>query len=120
MACKDKCRHFEGYRGRATYTDGYVFCRVCAASFKWEGLHCPCCSFRVRRRPHPSKAVRMATLKQQRIDQRTRRPVRPCAICGEPYQPRFTHQRYCSPPCKKEALARQNRLRNSMMVEVPA
>jgi hypothetical protein len=30
-------------------------------------------------------------------------PKRPCAQCGEPYQPNAGHQKYCSPSCNSAA-----------------
>lgn len=51
MACKDICRTMKIPHtfGHPKYRNGNVWCKTCNVTFKYEGLYCPCCGYRIRR-----------------------------------------------------------------------
>jgi len=51
--CKGRCPSLKDYRRNGgKYADGFCRCIVCDAVFRYEGIFCPCCSTRVRRRSY--------------------------------------------------------------------
>ena len=48
--CKGICTKQEGStkKGSLFYKDGRRFCIHCACAFVWDGIHCPCCSTKLR------------------------------------------------------------------------
>lgn len=44
-----------GNRGRSSYREGYKYCQACTTFIRWDGLFCPCCSMRLRRRAKHTK-----------------------------------------------------------------
>lgn len=40
------------------YTDWHnCRCSICSKYLEWDGIYCPCCGYRVRRRPRASDAA---------------------------------------------------------------
>lgn len=55
MACRGICERYKAKRillpgGQGTYSPykNGRRCTVCSMFIKWEGLHCPCCGYRLR------------------------------------------------------------------------
>ena len=54
MSCKGTCvskygaQHRTG--GRGIFENGLVYCSTCRVGIKWDGIRCPCCSYKLRRR----------------------------------------------------------------------
>jgi len=60
-ACKGFCIE---YKNKVQPTNGNYYkkwndcrCSICMIYLKWDGIYCPCCGYRVRRRPRGSEAV---------------------------------------------------------------
>jgi len=53
MTCKGVCiRHkAQKPRGIGRYASGQSRCQICEIYMKYEGLWCPCCGYRLRRKP---------------------------------------------------------------------
>ena len=53
MGCKDQCTKPE-YEPKKLVkfleTSPYKKCTTCCIYIKWEGLYCPCCSYRLSKR----------------------------------------------------------------------
>ena len=56
--CKNKCVGYGG-KGRAQYKDGYKRCKECTVFLKYEGIFCPCCGCRLKRKPITAFRKRM-------------------------------------------------------------
>ena len=57
MTCKGICIRHKAQKqvGTGRYAAGHKRCQVCEIFIKWEGLWCPCCSYRLRTRPRNIK-----------------------------------------------------------------
>lgn len=57
MACKGICLRLRAMKqfGLGRYSDGQKRCQMCSIFIKWEGLICPCCGYRLRKRPRNKK-----------------------------------------------------------------
>lgn len=58
LTCKGVCDRYKakkpaGKEGR--YASGQMRCQVCEIFIQWEGLWCPCCSYRLRGTPRNKK-----------------------------------------------------------------
>jgi hypothetical protein len=53
MTCKGICVRHKAPRPVIgnRYSTGQKRCQVCEIFLKWDGLWCPCCSYRLRMRP---------------------------------------------------------------------
>jgi len=71
MACKGICPRYQASKpikgGR--YANGQRRCQICEIFVKWEGLWCPCCSYRLRTKPRniKYKAKLRAKVEEERI-----------------------------------------------------
>ena len=59
--CRGICKQ---YKNHVKPTDGNYYdkqencrCSMCEMYMKWEGMFCPCCGYRVRRRPRSKEAA---------------------------------------------------------------
>ena len=55
MTCKGICIRHKAPRpvnNGNRYSTGQKRCQVCEIFIKWDGLWCPCCSYRLRMKPH--------------------------------------------------------------------
>jgi hypothetical protein len=57
MTCKGICIRHKAQKlvGTGRYAAGQKRCQVCELFIKWDGLWCPCCSYRLRTRPRNIK-----------------------------------------------------------------
>jgi hypothetical protein len=53
MACKGICDRFKAPKPSSggRYENGQRRCQMCEIFINWEGLWCPCCSYRLRTKP---------------------------------------------------------------------
>ena len=59
-SCKGYCKDYENsYSRKKNFYHDSANCRcsICDIYLKWEGNYCPCCGYRVRRRPRGSHAA---------------------------------------------------------------
>jgi len=56
--CRGTCHRYKKKRGPNNlgwYGQGFKRCQICEIFIKWEGLCCPCCSYRLRTKPRNKK-----------------------------------------------------------------
>ena len=75
MVCRGVCvRHKIGkppYR-QGRYSTGQKRCQICEIFIQWDGLMCPCCSYRLRLKPRNMKSkIRLLSNKDKQIDSKT-------------------------------------------------
>ena len=53
MTCKGICIRHKAQKptGIGRYSSGQKRCQICEIFLNWNGLWCPCCSYRLRSRP---------------------------------------------------------------------
>ena len=53
MACKGICSRYKAKKSHAgtRYSSGQSRCQVCEIFIKFNGIYCPCCGYRLRKRP---------------------------------------------------------------------
>jgi len=53
MTCKGTCDKYKAKKplGIGRYASGQVRCQICEIFMSWEGKWCPCCGYRLRRKP---------------------------------------------------------------------
>jgi DNA-directed RNA polymerase subunit RPC12/RpoP len=53
LACKGFCERMKASKplSGSRYASGQKRCQVCSIYIKWEGVWCPCCSYRLRTKP---------------------------------------------------------------------
>jgi hypothetical protein len=60
MTCKGICIRHKAPRPHVNngnrYSTGQKRCQICEIFIKWDGLWCPCCSYRLRMRPRNLKS----------------------------------------------------------------
>lgn len=57
LTCKGICSRHKAPKpvGDGRYSTGQKRCQVCEIFLKWDGLWCPCCSYRLRTKPRNLK-----------------------------------------------------------------
>lgn len=57
MPCNNQCQKYKAERPRSgsRYRNGQKRCQVCDIYLNWDGLHCPCCNYRLRSKPRNIK-----------------------------------------------------------------
>ncbi|WP_316504776.1 hypothetical protein [Nitrosopumilus sp.] len=57
MSCKGICPRYKSKRrGKGLrYANGEKRCQKCDIFLDWKGIHCPCCGYKLRTRPHNKK-----------------------------------------------------------------
>ena len=57
MTCKGICDRYKALKpsGIGRYASGQRRCQMCEKYINWEGLWCPCCSYRLRTKPRNIK-----------------------------------------------------------------
>ncbi len=68
MVCKGICERYKANRPHSgmRYKAGQKRCQVCEIFINWQGLWCPCCSYRLRIGPRNSK--NKSVLRRERND----------------------------------------------------
>lgn len=61
--CKGTCERHRAPKGKRTYLGGGKRCTLCALFVDWEGIHCPCCTTKLRSKIR-SRAIPMCTYKR--------------------------------------------------------
>ena len=59
MACRGVCAIYKAGKpslGRGRYATGQKRCQTCEIFIQWDGLRCPCCSYRLRLKPRNMKS----------------------------------------------------------------
>jgi len=53
LACKGVCERLKAQKPLkvSRYLVGQKRCQTCSVYLEWEGVWCPCCSYRLRTRP---------------------------------------------------------------------
>ena len=53
LSCKNICERLKvkGLQTNQRYVIGLKRCNYCNVFYKWEGLFCPCCGYRLRSKP---------------------------------------------------------------------
>src|SRR5919108_2433061 len=71
MPCKDICVNFKTVKTVtwSPYLEGEKWCRACCIFIKWEGIHCPCCTRKLRVNPRSKRSWCYATLRSIRLSQ---------------------------------------------------
>ncbi len=57
MTCKGICSRYQafGMKNGGRYLDGQSRCDMCDGIWiRWDGLYCPCCSHKLRKKPRKS------------------------------------------------------------------
>jgi hypothetical protein len=66
MSCKGICIL---HKAASNYhSDEQKHCQVCQLFIKWNGLSCPCCGYRLRRRPR--KNINKAKVREEKSGQK--------------------------------------------------
>lgn len=57
MPCKGRCQKYRAGMpvGMGRYANGQKRCQICDLFIKWDGICCPCCSYRLRTKPRNTK-----------------------------------------------------------------
>lgn len=57
MTCKGNCSRYKASKpvGAGRYASGQSRCQICEIFIKVEGLWCPCCGYRLRKKPRNLK-----------------------------------------------------------------
>jgi len=58
MSCRGICVRYKVGKpsfGQGRYATGQKRCQICEIFIQWDGLVCPCCSYRLRARPRNMK-----------------------------------------------------------------
>ena len=57
MVCKGICVRHKAHKpvDAGRYSTGQKRCQMCEIFLKWDGLWCPCCSYRLRSKPRNLK-----------------------------------------------------------------
>ncbi len=57
MVCKGVCPRYKAQKPRSggRYEAGQKRCQVCEIYLEWEGIWCPCCTYRLRSNPRNRK-----------------------------------------------------------------
>ena len=57
MTCKGICIRHKAQKpvGSGRYASGQKRCQICEIFIKWDGLWCPCCGYRLRKKPRNLK-----------------------------------------------------------------
>src|SRR5210317_1581457 len=91
MTCKGICVRYKAQKpvGTGRYASGQRRCQMCEIFIKWEGLWCPCCSYRLRTKPRnlKYKAKLRATVQSSEMDT--------CEFCQKQFKSVARHTRYC-------------------------
>ena len=53
MACKGICDRYKASKPQkgSRYAQGQKRCQTCSIYVTWEGIWCPCCTYRLRSKP---------------------------------------------------------------------
>jgi|TARA_R110000824_G_scaffold123929_2_gene282113 hypothetical protein len=75
MGCKGLCERMKAQKPQSgsRYGAGQKRCQVCGVYIVWEGVWCPCCSYRMRSKPRAKtfkEKLRQATLAQAKLAQK--------------------------------------------------
>jgi len=57
MPCKNICVNFKNVKTvtGSPYLEGEKWCAACCIFIEWEGIHCPCCTRKLRVNPRSKK-----------------------------------------------------------------
>ena len=57
MTCANICGRYHAEKGwgKDRYASGQVYCKHCEAWLKWDGNHCPCCHYMVKKQASAHK-----------------------------------------------------------------
>jgi len=56
MGCKGICQKYKAIRDvKGRYLVGQKRCQICEIFLSFEGLKCPCCSYKLRTKPRKSR-----------------------------------------------------------------
>jgi hypothetical protein len=71
MPCKNICSNFKTVKTvtGSPYLEGEKWCGACCVFIEWEGIHCPCCTRKLRVNPRSKKSWCYVTLKSIRLSQ---------------------------------------------------
>ena len=74
MTCKGICVRYKvgkpSFGGR--YATGQKRCQICEIFIQWDGLMCPCCSYRLRLKPRNMKSkIRLLNDKNMQMKPKT-------------------------------------------------
>src|SRR5918998_4263824 len=71
MPCKDICVNFKTVKTvtGSPYLEGEKRCGACCIFIVWEGIHCPCCTRKLRVSPRSKRSWCYATLRSIRLSQ---------------------------------------------------
>lgn len=59
MTCRGICVRYKVGKpsfGQGRYATGQKRCQICEIFIQWDGLMCPCCSYRLRLKPRNMKS----------------------------------------------------------------
>lgn len=53
LACKGVCDRYKAQKPQSgsRYAQGQKRCQTCSIYITWEGIWCPCCTYRLRSKP---------------------------------------------------------------------
>src|SRR3712207_592188 len=68
MPCKNICVNLKTVKTvtGSPYLEGEKWCGVCCIFIEWEGIHCPCCTRKLRVNPRSKKSWCYVTLRSVR------------------------------------------------------
>ncbi|HXX96201.1 MAG TPA: hypothetical protein VEL11_03680, partial [Candidatus Bathyarchaeia archaeon] len=57
LSCNGRCIRHKARKqvGLGRYAAGQKRCQICEVFLQWDGLFCPCCSYRLRTKPRSMK-----------------------------------------------------------------
>lgn len=68
MTCNGTCvRYKSSQKPQEAMGQGGRWCRICSLYLDWEGKHCPCCSYMIRRGPRRLRAKILNGIEVKRI-----------------------------------------------------
>jgi len=68
MSCKNRCVDFKTIKTvtGSPYLEGEKWCGVCCVFIEWEGIHCPCCTRKLRVNPRSKRSWSYVSLMRSR------------------------------------------------------
>src|SRR3712207_7957338 len=71
MPCKNICVNFKAVKTvtGSPYLEGEKWCGACCIFIEWEGIHCPCCTRKLRVSPRSKRSWCYVTLRSIRLSQ---------------------------------------------------
>ena len=98
--CRGICQRYfakKPERG-GRYTAGQKRCQMCAIWIQWDGIRCPCCSYRLRLRP---RSLKYKAIYRDKMKNTLTPKISKCIVCKKDFALIYFNQKICGLKCKK-------------------